>query len=148
MCSVKAATCCVARLKKTCLAVPWEFVPDRTERHTALHVGEVPYGNVGAVDRLDFTVIGPAVNEVVRIEKSVSLLANRSCSHLGSLRLRDTVTDASSHSDILSCAASMKPRRYLDCGPPGPWPCNARKLNGNTSAGEGMTGLLNSFVAP
>jgi adenylate cyclase len=34
----------------------------------ALHVGEVLYGNVGAADRLDFTVIGPAVNEVVRIE--------------------------------------------------------------------------------
>jgi hypothetical protein len=31
-----------------------------------LHVGEVLYGNVGAVDRLDFTVIGPAVNEVHR----------------------------------------------------------------------------------
>ena len=35
----------------------------------ALHVGEVLYGNIGAVDRLDFTVIGPAVNEVVRMEK-------------------------------------------------------------------------------
>jgi adenylate cyclase len=34
----------------------------------ALHLGEVFYGNVGAVDRLDFTVIGPAVNEVARIE--------------------------------------------------------------------------------
>ena len=34
----------------------------------ALHVGEVLYGNVGAVDRLDFTVIGPAVNEAARIE--------------------------------------------------------------------------------
>jgi len=34
----------------------------------ALHVGEILYGNVGAVDRLDFTVIGPAVNEVSRIE--------------------------------------------------------------------------------
>jgi adenylate cyclase len=34
----------------------------------ALHLGEVMYGNVGAADRLDFTVIGPAVNEVARIE--------------------------------------------------------------------------------
>jgi adenylate cyclase len=34
----------------------------------ALHLGEVLYGNVGAVDRLDFTVIGPAVNEVARLE--------------------------------------------------------------------------------
>jgi adenylate cyclase len=34
----------------------------------ALHLGDVLYGNVGANDRLDFTVIGPAVNEVARIE--------------------------------------------------------------------------------
>jgi adenylate cyclase len=34
----------------------------------ALHLGEVLYGNVGAADRLDFTVVGPAVNEVARIE--------------------------------------------------------------------------------
>src|SRR5215467_2562012 len=34
----------------------------------ALHLGEVLYGNVGAVDRLDFTIIGPAVNEVARME--------------------------------------------------------------------------------
>ena len=34
----------------------------------ALHIGEVFYGNVGAADRLDFTVIGPAVNEAARIE--------------------------------------------------------------------------------
>ena len=35
----------------------------------ALHLGEVTYGNIGAPDRLDFTVIGPAVNRVVRIEE-------------------------------------------------------------------------------
>src|SRR3984893_3350869 len=34
----------------------------------ALHIGEVLYGNVGAADRLDFTVIGPAVNEAALIE--------------------------------------------------------------------------------
>ncbi len=34
----------------------------------ALHAGTVIYGNVGAADRLDFTVIGPAVNLVSRVE--------------------------------------------------------------------------------
>ncbi len=34
----------------------------------ALHVGDVMFGNVGAANRLDFTVIGPAVNLVTRIE--------------------------------------------------------------------------------
>ncbi|WP_158814305.1 adenylate/guanylate cyclase domain-containing protein [Methylocapsa sp. S129] len=34
----------------------------------ALHYGMVIYGNVGSADRLDFTVIGPAVNLVTRIE--------------------------------------------------------------------------------
>ena len=39
-----------------------------TDIHVALHVGEVLYGNIGSPDRLDFTVVGPAVNEVARIE--------------------------------------------------------------------------------
>ena len=33
----------------------------------ALHVGEVAYGNVGASRGLDFTVIGPAVNQASRL---------------------------------------------------------------------------------
>ena len=36
--------------------------------YLSLHVGEVLYGNIGSRDRLDFTVVGPAVNEVARIE--------------------------------------------------------------------------------
>ena len=35
--------------------------------YLALHVGDVFYGNIGSAERLDFTVIGPAVNEVTRI---------------------------------------------------------------------------------
>jgi adenylate cyclase len=35
----------------------------------ALHKGEVLYGNVGTPERLDFTMIGPAVNEAARMEK-------------------------------------------------------------------------------
>jgi adenylate cyclase len=38
-----------------------------TSVYLALHIGEVFYGNIGSRDRLDFTVIGPAVNEVSRI---------------------------------------------------------------------------------
>jgi adenylate cyclase len=39
-----------------------------------LHIGEVVWGNVGASDRLDFTVIGAAVNEVVRTEGMCKVL--------------------------------------------------------------------------
>jgi adenylate cyclase len=35
----------------------------------ALHLGEVSYGNIGAPSRLDFTVVGPAVNHAARLEK-------------------------------------------------------------------------------
>jgi adenylate cyclase len=38
-----------------------------TDMYLGLHVGEVFYGNIGSRERLDFTVIGPAVNEVSRI---------------------------------------------------------------------------------
>jgi adenylate cyclase len=34
----------------------------------ALHAGELTYGNIGTAERLDFTVIGPAVNEATRLE--------------------------------------------------------------------------------
>jgi adenylate cyclase len=35
----------------------------------ALHIGEVLYGNVGGGGRLDFTVIGPAINLAARLER-------------------------------------------------------------------------------
>lgn len=38
-----------------------------TSVYLGLHIGEVFYGNVGSIDRLDFTVVGPAVNETSRV---------------------------------------------------------------------------------
>jgi adenylate cyclase len=38
-----------------------------TDMYLGLHLGEVFYGNIGSKERLDFTVVGPAVNEVSRI---------------------------------------------------------------------------------
>ncbi len=35
----------------------------------ALHVGDVMYGNIGTSSRLDFTVIGPAVNVAARLQQ-------------------------------------------------------------------------------
>src|SRR5262249_34163442 len=40
----------------------------RIDYGLALHLGDVIYGNIGSNTRLDFTVIGPAVNLTARIE--------------------------------------------------------------------------------
>jgi adenylate cyclase len=58
-----------------------------------LHVGEVFYGNVGSRERLDFTVIGPAVNEASRITamcRSVDqpVLMSASFAQVGGVRHR------------------------------------------------------------
>ncbi|WP_119300275.1 adenylate/guanylate cyclase domain-containing protein [Dongia deserti] len=38
-----------------------------THMYLGLHVGEMFFGNIGSKDRLDFTIVGPAVNEISRI---------------------------------------------------------------------------------
>lgn len=47
--------------RRATAGLPW------TELYVGLHVGEVFYGNIGSAERLDFTVVGPAVNEASRI---------------------------------------------------------------------------------
>jgi adenylate cyclase len=52
-------------------AIPVDALPPGIKSLSAgfgLHVGEVTFGNVGSKSRLDFTVIGPAVNEVSRVQ--------------------------------------------------------------------------------
>ena len=38
-----------------------------TSVYIGIHIGDVFYGNIGSKDRLDFTVVGEAVNETSRI---------------------------------------------------------------------------------
>jgi adenylate cyclase len=49
----------------------------RLEFGLGLHFGNVAYGNIGARRRLDFTVIGPAVNMTARLEQLTKSLGRR-----------------------------------------------------------------------
>ena len=66
-----------------------------------LHVGELMYGNIGVPERVEFSVIGPAANEVARLEgltkelgrrvvmsAAFARLLPRECESLGRHRLR------------------------------------------------------------
>ena len=69
-----------------------------------LNVGEVIYGNVGAPDRLDFTVMGPAVNRTARLE---SLTKTLGCNILFSenfAQLVDTPSEFLGHHEMKGIA--------------------------------------------
>jgi adenylate cyclase len=64
-----------------------------TDMYLGLHVGNVFYGNVGSRERLDFTVLGPAVNEASRIAamcRSVDqpVLISTAFAEVGNIRRR------------------------------------------------------------
>ena len=65
----EAALAAVAEGKaKLTTADPHPAAKGRALHHgSALHMGEVLYGNVGSAARLDFTTIGPAVNLATRL---------------------------------------------------------------------------------
>jgi len=63
-----------ARTAVHAVAATTEPAVQRLDLGIALHKGEVMYGNVGTPDRLDFTMIGPAVNEAARMEKLTKAL--------------------------------------------------------------------------
>jgi len=75
-CSIQTAKACKAALDATADVIQRveKLNAERAEGGEeplrfalALHLGEVTYGNVGAAQRLDFTVIGPAANEAARV---------------------------------------------------------------------------------
>jgi adenylate cyclase len=55
-----------------------------------LHIGELVWGNIGAVDRLDFTAIGPSVNLTARLEE---LSANLSVPIIMSAEFADAASE-------------------------------------------------------
>ncbi|TMJ59004.1 MAG: adenylate/guanylate cyclase domain-containing protein [Alphaproteobacteria bacterium] len=65
-CAIEAETTLRRRVDELNRRRAGESLPT-TDVYLGLHVGEVFYGNIGSKDRLDFTVVGPAVNEVSRI---------------------------------------------------------------------------------
>jgi adenylate cyclase len=84
-----AARGAVAELKKRRAAAGKPV----TDIYLGLHAGEVVYGNVGSRERLDFTVIGPAVNEASRIAamcRSLDqpILISASFAHVGDIKRR------------------------------------------------------------
>jgi adenylate cyclase len=68
--SVQALEAALEGLERLATVNKARRAADRTDVRTGigLHLGEVIFGNVGAAHRLDFTVIGPAVNLASRIE--------------------------------------------------------------------------------
>src|SRR5205814_1481287 len=64
-----------------------------TDMYLGLHVGEVFYGNIGSTERLDFTVVGPAVNEASRVaamcrSADQPMLVSAAFAEVGTIRKR------------------------------------------------------------
>lgn len=91
-----------------------------------LHEGEVFFGNIGAPDRLDFTVIGAAVNEACRVEaltktigrellmtEAVAQHLSQDVEHLGEHQLRGVSVLVSVY-DLSRCPVD----RFASCATP------------------------------
>ena len=89
----------------------------------ALYYGTVIYGNISAADRLDFSVIGPAVNLVSRIEAvaksfDLPLIVSDDFArvHGGTLRCSECTAFAGL-TDLTSCLRRWRLRRSSGADP-------------------------------
>ncbi|MGY5779660.1 adenylate/guanylate cyclase domain-containing protein [Rhizobium sp. LEGMi135b] len=73
----------------------FEYDGIRVKTGIALHYGEVSYGNVGSGNRLDFTLIGPDVNIVSRIQ-NVCSENGKALLMSGPFQQKADITDATS----------------------------------------------------
>jgi adenylate cyclase len=71
--ALAAANEAMAALAKVSVERKAQGLPE-IEIGVGLHLGLVQFGNIGARERLDFTVIGPAVNEASRVEALCKVL--------------------------------------------------------------------------
>lgn len=71
--ALEAAQAAFVRLAEANASLPADRPP--LEMGYVLHAGPVVFGNIGSRQRIDFTVIGPVVNEASRIEKLTKELA-------------------------------------------------------------------------
>jgi adenylate cyclase len=72
-----------------------------------LHVGDVVFGNIGVPERLQFTAIGPTVNEVARLESLTKTLGHRV---LASDRVAGAVAIAWQHLGLHELRGARNPR--------------------------------------
>lgn len=64
----KAMTWLFVQGERNCADRRFAKKHDRRNRRPLLHVGEVIYGHVGTADRLNFTVMGAAVNRAAHLQ--------------------------------------------------------------------------------
>jgi adenylate cyclase len=112
--SVQALEAALDGLERLAVVNRVRRAADRTEVRIGigLHLGEVIFGNVGAADRLDFTVIGPAVNLASRIEGLTKRCCARSWCRAPS---RGSARARWSRSVSTRYAACSNQRRCSDC---------------------------------
>jgi len=81
-----------------------------------LHVGDVVFGNIGVPERLQFTVIGPAANEVARLESLTKTLGHRV---LASDRFASAVAIEWQHLGLHELRGARTPRTVFALPAPG-----------------------------